>query len=107
MRTRLIRPVVAAAAVVLSLSFISCEKREAAEPAGGPPEITLVIHGGAGTISRDKMTPEDQQKYDELTASIEGDRTTLQEARQKLADTLKELRTLVDKYLDLDETGTD
>lgn len=52
---------------------------------------------------RDEMSPEDQQKYDQLTASVEEQRDGLEAARQELADTLKELRALVDKYLDANQ----
>jgi hypothetical protein len=56
---------------------------------------------------RDKMNASDQALFDQLTASIEQQRTAAQQARQKLADTLKELRTLIDKYLDVNDSGTD
>ena len=56
--------------------------------------------------ARDKMSPEDQKTFDQLKATIEGQRTAMQEARQDLADTLKELRALVDKYLDAIDSGT-
>jgi uncharacterized membrane protein len=49
---------------------------------------------------REEMTPEDQQKYDELTATIEQQKDGLETARQELADTLKEFRALVEQYLD-------
>jgi uncharacterized membrane protein len=49
---------------------------------------------------REEMSPEDQQKYDELTAAIEEQKDGLQAARQALADKLKELRALIDQYLD-------
>jgi hypothetical protein len=56
---------------------------------------------------RDKMSASDQALFDQLTASIGQQRTAAEQARQKLADTLKELRTLVDKYLTSDGSGTD
>ena len=100
MRMRLIRPVVAAAAVVLSLSFLSCEKREAAEPAGGPPEITLVIHGGAGTISRDKMTPEKEKAIrDKLTEALEAGHTILRNRGTALDAVEASIRILEDSPL--------
>jgi uncharacterized membrane protein len=49
---------------------------------------------------RDEMSPEDQEQYDQLTASIEAQRDGLEAARQGLADTLKEFRALIEKYLD-------
>jgi len=55
---------------------------------------------------RDDMSPEDQALYDQLVASAKQKREALQQAREDLADTLKELRELTDKYLDIDGTGT-
>jgi hypothetical protein len=55
---------------------------------------------------REKMSSEDQALYDQLTATLEQQRTAAQEARQELADTLKELRALVDKYLELSASGS-
>jgi hypothetical protein len=55
---------------------------------------------------RDEMSTEDQALYDQLTAALKQQRTAAQEARQKLAGTLKELRALVDKYLELNAPGT-
>jgi len=51
---------------------------------------------------RDEMTEEDQALLDELRAEIDDQRGTLAADRQELADTLKELRALTDKYLGLD-----
>ncbi len=48
---------------------------------------------------RGKMSEADQAQLDELTATIEEQRSTLEADRQELADTLKELRALTDKYL--------
>jgi len=53
------------AAVLLSLVAVSCGPRKEVQKA---PEITLVMHGGAGTISRDKMTPEREQAIREKLA---------------------------------------
>jgi hypothetical protein len=51
---------------------------------------------------RDDMSAEDQEKYDELVATIKEQRAALKEAREELAGTLKELRELTDKYLDVE-----
>ena len=56
---------------------------------------------------RDDMTPEDQAQYDELVASVQTQQAAMQEARQELADTLKELRALTDKYLAPSGAGED
>jgi beta-aspartyl-peptidase (threonine type) len=78
MRKRLVWPVAAAAAVVLSLSFLSCGKKKSAPPPAGAPEITMVIHGGAGTISRGEMTPEEERAIrDKLTEALEAGQTIL------------------------------
>lgn len=49
-------------------------------------------------LIRDKMTPEDQKKLDSLSATATQQRDALQAARQSLAKTASDLRTLVDKY---------
>lgn len=52
---------------VLCLSVMSCDYKKSSENkenlTQGP--ITLVIHGGAGTIKRENMTPEKEQAYHE------------------------------------------
>jgi beta-aspartyl-peptidase (threonine type) len=78
MRKRLLRPVVAAAAVLVSVSILSCVRREEPKTPAKPPEITMVIHGGAGTITRDKMTPEKEKAIrDKLTEALEAGHTIL------------------------------
>jgi hypothetical protein len=54
---------------------------------------------------RDEMSAEDQALYDQLSAALKQQRTVAQEARQKLAGTLKELRALVDRYLQPNALG--
>lgn len=49
-------------------------------------------------LIRDKMTPEDQQKLDSLSATAKQQSDALQAARQALATTATDLRTLVGKY---------
>lgn len=49
-------------------------------------------------LIRDKMTPEDQQKLDSLSATATQQRDALEAARDSLAKTASDLRTLVDKY---------
>jgi hypothetical protein len=49
-------------------------------------------------LVRDKMTPEDQQKLDSLSATAKQQRDALETARQSLFKTTSELRSLVDKY---------
>jgi hypothetical protein len=56
--------------------------------------------------ARAKMSQQDQAAFDQLTETLKQQRAAVQGANQDLAATLKELRALVDKYLDLDGTGT-
>lgn len=49
---------------------------------------------------RDDMTPADQALYDQLVQKAKEQREALQQAREDLAGTLKQLRDLADKYLD-------
>jgi hypothetical protein len=51
---------------------------------------------------RDDMSAEDQEKYDELVETVKEQRAALREAREELTGTLKELRELANKYLDVD-----
>jgi hypothetical protein len=48
---------------------------------------------------RDDMTVEDQAQYDALVETFKDQRAEVQEATQELADTLKELRALLAKYV--------
>jgi Skp family chaperone for outer membrane proteins len=48
--------------------------------------------------ARAKMSPADQAAFDQLQQKANGQRETLQEARKGLAETLKQMRTLVQKY---------
>jgi hypothetical protein len=52
-------------------------------------------------LVRDKMTPEDQAAYDGLVQTAKDQRVTLQQARQDLTKTLKDLRDLTNKYIDV------
>lgn len=49
-------------------------------------------------LIRDKMTPEDQQKLDGLSATAKQQQDALEVARQALGKTASDLRALVDKY---------
>jgi uncharacterized coiled-coil DUF342 family protein len=54
---------------------------------------------------RAEMSPADQGLYDQLVSTAKQQRDELRQAKQKLVDTLKQLRDLRDKYLDA-ATGT-
>lgn len=47
--------------VVLLASTLSCEQQETTKR----PDFVLVVHGGAGTIVKDRMTPEQERAYTE------------------------------------------
>jgi len=68
-------------------------------------EERIKHHQALMQLLREKMTPEDQVAYDRLVQEAKDQRTALQQAREDLAGTLKELRELADKYLD--ETAAD
>jgi L-asparaginase / beta-aspartyl-peptidase len=51
--------------LVFCASHISIEMRSEAK---AKPEITMVIHGGAGAITRDKMNPNDERELSEKLA---------------------------------------
>lgn len=57
-------------------------------------------------LLRGEMTSADQASYDQLVAAAKEKRDALQEARQDLADTLKQLRELTNKYLDAGGAGS-
>ena len=57
-------------------------------------------------LLRDKMTPEDQQKLDSLSATAKQQQADLEAARQSLHKTTTEMRALVDKYFP-EGTSTD
>jgi beta-aspartyl-peptidase (threonine type) len=54
---------------LLVLGLVSCSDRQAASVSSqanniqAAPEYAIVIHGGAGTISRDRLTPEQDSAY--------------------------------------------
>ena len=49
---------------------------------------------------RENMTPGDQALYDQLAETFKQQREALKEARKNLAETVKQLHDLRDKYLD-------
>ena len=49
---------------------------------------------------RESMSPADQALYDKLVATAKEQREILKEARKNLADTVKQIKQLRDKYLD-------
>lgn len=52
-------------------------------------------------LVRDKMTPQDQAAYDQLVQKAKDQRAVLKQAREDLAKTVKDLRELTKKYIDV------
>ncbi len=54
--------------ILISLGYIACEPKNTNTPSENsnqtiPADYALVIHGGAGTITRNNMTPEKERQY--------------------------------------------
>ncbi len=69
-------------------------------------EQWLKRHAALMEKLRDDMTAEDRATYDQLVEKAEQQRLALQQAREDLADTVKQLRELVDEYLDSGSSTT-
>jgi len=55
-------------------------------------------------LVREKMTPEDQATLDRLVQAAKDQREALQQAKENLGKTLKDLRDLTDKYLGVESS---
>jgi len=85
------------AVALLSFVGVSCGPRKEARKA---PEITLVMHGGAGTISRDKMTPEREKAIREkLTEALQTGHAILENRGTALDAVEASIRILEDSPL--------
>jgi len=86
-----------AAVLVAGLCSMSCGPRgEGAKK----PEITMVIHGGAGTISREDMTPERERAYAEkLTEALQTGMQILKNGGSSLDAVEAAIRVLEDSPL--------
>ena len=49
--------------IVLAVFLFSCQNQKETKPIEKTPEYVLVIHGGAGTILKENMTPEMEDEY--------------------------------------------
>lgn len=58
-------------------------------------------------LVREKMSPEDQQRLDQLIAEAEKEREALRRAGEDLRETATEIRGLVEKYLPATTTTTE
>lgn len=87
---------------LLFLMLSGCERQKQAESrnrqAAGP--ITLVIHGGAGTIKRENMTPEREKAYHEtLNQALEAGFSVLEDGGKSLDAVIASIKILEDSPL--------
>jgi beta-aspartyl-peptidase (threonine type) len=88
--------------LLLFLMLSSCERQKntvsRTELAPGP--ITLVIHGGAGTIKRENMTPEREKAYrDALNQALEAGFTVLENGGKSLDAVMEAIKIMEDSPL--------
>lgn len=72
--------------VLFGVFVVACDSATDSPSSAGRTKYVMVIHGGAGTISKESMTPEKEKAY----------REALTEALQKGYDLLREGRTALD-----------
>jgi beta-aspartyl-peptidase (threonine type) len=84
-------------AVLLAVVLTSCAPETKAPK---EPVITMVIHGGAGTILKENMTPEREKAYrDKLTEALEAGMTILRNDGHSLDAVETAIRVLEDSPL--------
>jgi beta-aspartyl-peptidase (threonine type) len=88
--------------LLLFLMLSSCERQQKTvsrtELTPGP--ITLVIHGGAGTIKRENMTPEREKAYrDALNQALEAGFTVLENGGKSLDAVMEAIKIMEDSPL--------
>lgn len=83
--------------------LMGCEndkKQDASTPSSTPGPITLVIHGGAGTIKRENMTPEREKAYREgLNQALEAGYGVLESGGPALEAVIATIKVLEDNPL--------
>jgi L-asparaginase / beta-aspartyl-peptidase len=89
------------AAILFAYLLVACAKTEntsnADKPAG---PITLVIHGGAGTIKRENMTPEKEKAYHAaLTTALDSGYAVLERGGQSMQAVMAAIKVLEDSPL--------
>ena len=88
--------------VLTVLALPACEAAEAAPDAQAVPRIEwgIVMHGGAGTITRESMTPELEQEYREtMTAAMQAGHAVLRDGGSSLDAVVATIRVLEDSPL--------
>ncbi|MHB1169845.1 MAG: isoaspartyl peptidase/L-asparaginase family protein [Longimicrobiales bacterium] len=88
--------------VLTVLALPACEAAEAAPDAQAVPRIEwgIVMHGGAGTITRESMTPELEQEYREtMTSAMQAGHSVLRDGGSSLDAVVATIRVLEDSPL--------
>jgi beta-aspartyl-peptidase (threonine type) len=83
------------------LTIMSCEERTTNRTANADPgPITLVIHGGAGTILRQNMTPEKERAYHEaMQLALKNGYAVLEKGGTSLEAVIAAIRVMEDSPL--------
>lgn len=89
-------------AILMIVMIAGCESQQRAtkSPTEEPGPITLVIHGGAGTIRRENMTPEREKAYREaLKHALETGYGVLENGGKSLDAVIAAIKTMEDNPL--------
>jgi L-asparaginase / beta-aspartyl-peptidase len=89
-------------AVFVLFILLSCEPMKTSQPSGStkPGPITLVIHGGAGTIKRENMSPEKEKAYHEaLNTALEAGYAVLENGGKSLDAVIAAIKVMEDSPL--------
>jgi L-asparaginase / beta-aspartyl-peptidase len=86
--------------IFIFLMLSGCETQKPAEKDAEPGPITLVIHGGAGTIKRENLTPEREKAYREaLNFALETGYDVLSNGGTSLDAVIASIKILEDSSL--------
>lgn len=84
--------------ILFAFIFISCGEKKLQPVAKGP--ITLVIHGGAGTIKRENLTPEKEKEYHQkLSEALDSGYAVLEKGGSSVDAVVAAIRILEDSPL--------
>jgi len=86
--------------ILLGLVFACGDKKSEKRAATAPGPITLVIHGGAGTIKRENMTPEKEKAYHAgLQLALDSGYAVLERGGKSLDAVIAAIRVMEDNPL--------
>lgn len=86
--------------MIVMIAGCESQQRAANSPTKEPGPITLVIHGGAGTIRRENMTPEREKVYrDALKHALETGYGVLENGGKSLDAVIAAIKTMEDNPL--------